>query len=85
MTETTTGQAGVVTDAPVLQVTDLSVDFGVDNVWIPAAKKLNYQIKAGEVLAILRTELENTLRLLGRNRIGALDAAAVRRRRAIFD
>lgn len=40
---------------------------------------------AGEVLAILRAELENTLRLLGRNRIGALDAAAVRRRRAIFD
>ncbi|WP_416383604.1 hypothetical protein [Pseudomonas sp. BJa3] len=40
---------------------------------------------AGEVLAILRAELENTLRLLGRNRIGALDVAAVRRRRAIFD
>ncbi|WP_348788189.1 ABC transporter ATP-binding protein [Leifsonia sp. NPDC080035] len=53
MTETTTGQAGVVTDAPVLQVKDLSVDFGVDNVWIPAAKKLNYEIKAGEVLAIV--------------------------------
>ena len=53
MTETTTGQAGLVSDAPVLQVSDLSVDFGVDNVWIPAAKKLNYQIKAGEVLAIV--------------------------------
>ena len=35
---------------------------------------------ANEVLAILRTELDNTLRLLGRNRIGALDAAAVRKR-----
>lgn len=35
---------------------------------------------ASEVLAILRGELENTLRLLGRNRIGALDAAAVRKR-----
>ncbi|MGH8819083.1 MAG: alpha-hydroxy-acid oxidizing protein, partial [Achromobacter pestifer] len=35
---------------------------------------------AREVLAILRTELENTLRLLGRTRIGALDAAAVRKR-----
>lgn len=35
---------------------------------------------AHEVLAILRAELENTLRLLGRNRIGALDAAAVRKR-----
>jgi (S)-mandelate dehydrogenase len=37
------------------------------------------------VLAILRAELENTLRLLGRTRIGALDATAVRRRRPIFD
>lgn len=53
MTDTTTGQAGVVTDAPVLEVTDLSVDFGVDGVWVPAAKKLNYSIKAGEVLAIV--------------------------------
>ncbi|MGJ4844101.1 ABC transporter ATP-binding protein [Leifsonia sp. Le1] len=53
MTDNTNGQAGVVTDAPVLQVTDLSVDFGVDNVWVPAAKKLNYSIKAGEVLAIV--------------------------------
>ncbi|KAG1531813.1 hypothetical protein G6F50_016496 [Rhizopus delemar] len=35
---------------------------------------------ANEVLAILRTELDNTLRLLGRTRIGALDAAAVRKR-----
>ena len=53
MTDTTPGQAGVVTDAPVLQVTDLSVDFGVDNMWVPAARKLNYSIKAGEVLAIV--------------------------------
>ncbi|MEY9953123.1 dipeptide ABC transporter ATP-binding protein [Leifsonia sp. EB34] len=53
MTENTTGGAGVVVGAPVLEVTDLSVDFGVDNVWVPAAKKLNYQIKAGEVLAIV--------------------------------
>ncbi|MCY1203703.1 (S)-mandelate dehydrogenase [compost metagenome] len=35
---------------------------------------------AHEVLAILRAELENTLRLLGRNRVAALDAAVVRRR-----
>ena len=35
---------------------------------------------AHEVLAILRTELENTLRLLGRSRIDALNAGAVRRR-----
>ncbi|GAB3579807.1 ABC transporter ATP-binding protein [Leifsonia lichenia] len=53
MTDNTNGQAGVVSDAAVLQVTDLSVDFGVDNVWVPAAKKLNYSIKAGEVLAIV--------------------------------
>lgn len=53
MTDTTNGQADVVTDAPVLAVHDLSVDFGVDNTWIPAAKKLNYSIKAGEVLAIV--------------------------------
>jgi peptide/nickel transport system ATP-binding protein len=38
---------------PVLEVTDLSVDFGVDGVWIPAAKKLNYSINPGEVLAIV--------------------------------
>jgi peptide/nickel transport system ATP-binding protein len=38
---------------PVLEVTDLSVDFGVDNVWIPAAIKLNYSIQPGEVLAIV--------------------------------
>lgn len=36
--------------------------------------------RAHEVLAILRCELENTLRLLGRDRIGALDATAVRKR-----
>ncbi|MCU1583361.1 MAG: peptide/nickel transport system ATP-binding protein ddpF [Microbacteriaceae bacterium] len=38
---------------PVLEVTDLSVDFGVDGVWIPAAKKLNYSIQPGKVLAIV--------------------------------
>jgi ABC-type glutathione transport system ATPase component len=38
---------------PVLEVTDLSVDFGVDNEWVPAAIKLNYQVNKGEVLAIV--------------------------------
>ena len=38
---------------PVLEVTDLSVDFGVDNVWIPAAIRLNYAIDRGKVLAIV--------------------------------
>ncbi|NEN06869.1 ABC transporter ATP-binding protein [Diaminobutyricibacter tongyongensis] len=47
MTDTTTGQI------PVLEVTDLSVDFGVDGTWVPAAKKLNYAIRPGEVLALV--------------------------------
>ncbi|MBX3091416.1 MAG: ABC transporter ATP-binding protein [Cryobacterium sp.] len=38
---------------PVLEVKDLSVDFGVDNEWVPAAIKLNYTVKKGEVLAIV--------------------------------
>jgi peptide/nickel transport system ATP-binding protein len=38
---------------PVLKVTDLSVDFGVDNEWVPAAIKLNYEVHKGEVLAIV--------------------------------
>ncbi|NYJ19792.1 dipeptide ABC transporter ATP-binding protein [Glaciibacter psychrotolerans] len=41
------------TQQPVLEVVDLSVDFGVDGVWIPAASKLNYRIAPGEVLAIV--------------------------------
>ncbi|WP_345764081.1 ABC transporter ATP-binding protein [Diaminobutyricibacter sp. McL0608] len=47
MTDTTTGQT------PVLEVTDLSVDFGVEGMWVPAAKKLNYAIRPGEVLALV--------------------------------
>jgi peptide/nickel transport system ATP-binding protein len=38
---------------PVLKVEDLSVDFGVDNEWVPAAIKLNYEVHKGEVLAIV--------------------------------
>lgn len=46
--------ADVTTDeTPLLQVTDLSVDFGVDNVWVPAAIKLNYSIRRGEVMALV--------------------------------
>ena len=37
----------------VLEVKDLGVDFWVEGEWIPAAKKLSYQIAAGEVLAIV--------------------------------
>ena len=40
-------------DTPVLQVKGLSVDYGVDKVWVPAAIDLNYEVKAGEVLAIV--------------------------------
>ncbi len=38
---------------PVLEVKDLSVDFGVDDEWVPAAIKLNYEVHKGEVLAIV--------------------------------
>ena len=38
---------------PVLEVHDLSVDFGVDREWIPAAINLNYRVHKGEVLAIV--------------------------------
>ncbi|WP_346927453.1 ABC transporter ATP-binding protein [uncultured Arthrobacter sp.] len=38
---------------PVLQVRGLSVDFGVDKKWVPAAIGLNYEVRAGEVLAIV--------------------------------
>lgn len=45
-TETRTGE-------PVLKVRDLSVDFGVDRKWVPAAMNLNYEVHPGEVLAIV--------------------------------
>ncbi|WP_159806731.1 ABC transporter ATP-binding protein [Cellulomonas citrea] len=38
---------------PVLEVRDLSVDFAVNRVWVPAAIGLNYEVAAGEVLAIV--------------------------------
>lgn len=38
---------------PVLKVRDLSVDFGVDRKWVPAAMNLNYEVHPGEVLAIV--------------------------------
>ncbi|MDC7803047.1 ABC transporter ATP-binding protein [Sphingomonas sp. BLCC-B65] len=38
---------------PVLEVTDLNVDFGVDGYWVPAARHVSYSIAAGEVLAIV--------------------------------
>jgi peptide/nickel transport system ATP-binding protein len=53
MTETNPARVGTATGGPVLEVNGLSVDFGVDGMWVPAANSLNYQIKAGEVLAIV--------------------------------
>ena len=41
------------TDSPLLQVSGLSVDFAVDNYWVPAAKKLDYFVEAGKALAIV--------------------------------
>lgn len=38
---------------PVLEVRDLSVDFAVNRRWVPAAIGLNYDVRAGEVLAIV--------------------------------
>ena len=38
---------------PVLEVSDLNVDFGVDNEWVPAARHMSYRIMPGEVLALV--------------------------------
>lgn len=37
----------------ILEVKDLSVNFWVNNEWFTAAENVNYQLKAGEVLAIV--------------------------------
>jgi peptide/nickel transport system ATP-binding protein len=37
----------------VLEVRNLSVDFGVEKAWVPAAVGLDYEVRAGEVLAIV--------------------------------
>ncbi|WP_433874419.1 dipeptide ABC transporter ATP-binding protein [Sinomonas atrocyanea] len=39
--------------APVLEVRGLSVDFGVDRAWVAAAQGLDFEVRAGEVLAIV--------------------------------
>jgi peptide/nickel transport system ATP-binding protein len=38
---------------PLLEVDGLSVDFAVDNYWVPAAKDLRYSVEAGKALAIV--------------------------------
>jgi peptide/nickel transport system ATP-binding protein len=45
--------ADLVKGQKVLEVSDLSVDFGVEKEWVPAAIGLDYEVKAGEVLAIV--------------------------------
>ncbi|MFG6445255.1 dipeptide ABC transporter ATP-binding protein [Microbacterium sp. P07] len=39
--------------APALEMTDVSVDFAVDDVWVPAAKHLDYRIERGQVVAVV--------------------------------
>jgi peptide/nickel transport system ATP-binding protein len=39
--------------SPVLQVSNYNVEFWVDGVWYPAAIDMNYEVAAGEVLAIV--------------------------------
>jgi peptide/nickel transport system ATP-binding protein len=38
---------------PLLEVDGLSVDFAVDNYWVPAAKDLRYAVEPGKALAIV--------------------------------
>lgn len=38
---------------PVLKVADYTIDFWVEGVWYPAAINMNFELKAGEVLAIV--------------------------------
>ncbi len=38
---------------PALKFTDVSVDFAVDDVWVPAAKNLTYAINRGQVVAVV--------------------------------
>ncbi|HYJ50559.1 MAG TPA: ABC transporter ATP-binding protein [Microbacterium sp.] len=40
-------------DSHLLEVSGLSVDFAVDNFWVPAAKNLDYFVDAGKALAIV--------------------------------
>ena len=39
--------------SPVLKVSDLTVEFWVDGVWYPAAVDINFELNAGETLAIV--------------------------------
>jgi peptide/nickel transport system ATP-binding protein len=39
--------------SPVLKVSDLTVEFWVDGVWYPAAVNINFEVEAGQTLAIV--------------------------------
>lgn len=41
------------TAPPALEMTDVSVDFAVDDVWVPAAKHLTYRLARGQVVAVV--------------------------------
>jgi peptide/nickel transport system ATP-binding protein len=43
----------VESSTPILQVSNYNVEFWVDGVWYPAAIDMNYEVAAGEVLAIV--------------------------------
>ncbi|HET8957460.1 MAG TPA: ABC transporter ATP-binding protein [Microcella sp.] len=55
MTDTTTQPqaASREGEVPVLEFTDLCVDFGVDREWVPAAKDLSYAIYPKQVVAVV--------------------------------
>ncbi|GAA4028977.1 ABC transporter ATP-binding protein [Arthrobacter methylotrophus] len=52
-TQLETASDKTVPGSVVLEVRNLSVDFGVEKKWVPAAIGLNYEVRAGEVLAIV--------------------------------
>lgn len=47
------GRTGRLEGQPILEVTNLGVDFFVNSEWVPAAVDINYTIMPGEVLAIV--------------------------------
>ena len=53
MTSIPVFEAETQTAAPILEVTDLGVDFNVDNEWVMAAEHVSYSVHPGEVLAIV--------------------------------
>ncbi|CAN5260042.1 ABC transporter ATP-binding protein [soil metagenome] len=52
-TTSTATPAANATSEPILKVENLGVDFWVDGVWYPAAIDMNYEVRPGEVLAIV--------------------------------